>query len=606
MRSHHIIFQFWLSYVAGMVCLGWILSYLDNYRWMGIAGLFLFLTCTAIFGKSFSRIDPEKKRELKADLTFAPFLILLALIILAGTIYPTAVLDSLSYRIPRILMWLQEGRVHFIDNPDARLNFMTPVWEFASTPIYQASGFRFLWLGSAVSWCLLYLSMNVLIKSLGADPKTSRWLSIIPASSVGFVLQAASTMNDIWSAALVSISLAFNVSFEMDSERNFRNIVCSGLALALAAGAKPHFAILALPWIIWFFFSNSRPLAAVSWKWVPAAALLAILCSPIPTFISNHLHYGNWTGPAGDGSFGLGSPWQNLLFGGVMFLWSVFQPSVNPWAQRMGDFADSVITGAAGNVPNRFQLISQQVAVVDTASIGLIVASVVIIGIIIALRSSSTSPKWAKLSAITGIACILIAISQVVPGTLGRSFIGFLVLLIPLGLVGFLRLDRRWIVALSSLSVTTGILALALSPGHPLWPAHTLAKWNPKLSEFLKPYLAFQERGRAGISLCHKIPPDAGEIAVLANGDQNLIHLWGAGTPKHHVRFFPRDVTLDDLASQGPEFIILAGAVDGTYLDLPAEIENDPRFSVIATELYQTRNDRGPETWLLIQKKENF
>ena len=209
------------------------------------ASVILVSVITILSCKSWCITPHTDRKQLCGVLLFAPFLILLVVIILTGSLYFTTALDSLSYRIPRMLMWLQEGRVHYINNPDARLNFMTPVWEFASTPIYQITGFRFLWLGSAISWVLLYLSLFVTSFCISSNADSRKWLTMIPAASVGFVLQASSTMNDIWAAALVLISLVFIIAFE--KKPSFGDIVSSGLALSLAAGVKPHFAVLGLP-----------------------------------------------------------------------------------------------------------------------------------------------------------------------------------------------------------------------------------------------------------------------------------------------------------------------------------------------------------------------
>ena len=602
MSSYRNIFNLWLSYVAGMVCFGWLLSAMGGYRWMGAAALPLVCTLAFLFHRSWRVIHPQEKECLKNDLSFLPFLLLLILIALAGSLYITAVLDSLSYRIPRMLMWLQEGRIHYIDNPDFRLNFMTPIWEFASTPLYQAAGFRLLWLGSGISWILLYLAFVYFSRKLGADSKSARWLAIIPSASVGFVLQAASTMNDVWAAAFIAISLAFILMFEEKQE--FRDLISSGLALALAAGAKPHFVVLALPWLIWFCLSKSKPICSVRWGWALPVAALAVVCSPLPTFITNHLHYGSFKGPAGESGFALGSWWVNILLGSLKMGWQIVQPPLNPWARSLEHMTDSWIkdSGLLDLAP-RFEIGVREISIVDAASLGLFTVLILAAGAWTIIRKRSHIPAWASYSAIAGAFGFFVAVSQVVPGTLGRSFLGFLILALPLFMSGLILMKRKTIIFGASLCSLLAMAVIMISPSHPLFPLKWLTRNNPKLSTYLKPYFDFQERTIAGISLVEKIPLGCREIGILSNSDQNLIHLWGRSAAKKHVRFYPAEVSLDKLYQSKPDCIIVAGSVEGVYNGLREQLYADPRFEIIAEEFYQTKNARGPELWSLIQKR---
>ena len=499
-------------------------------------------------------------------------------------------------------MWLQEGGIHFIDNPDGRLNFMTPVWEFATTPIYQATGFHLLWLGSAISWSLLYLAFIFISHNLGADPKTARWLAMIPAASVGFVLQAASTMNDIWAAAFITMSLCFILMFE--EKKEFCDLVSSGMALSLAAGAKPHFAVLALPWMVWFFLSKSKPIKSIRWNCVLPLTVVALICSPLPTFISNQMHYGSFKGPAGEGGFALGAWWVNILLGSVMMAWSVFQLPINPWARAMDSQIKTWIDSSyLHTLAPRFGIGAREISIVDSASLGLIAGIILSFGAYLTIRKREDYPSWVRYAAISGIFGFLVAVSQVVPGTLGRSFLGFIAVIIPFCMLGLLHVNRKFIIIGSMVCVLVSMGSIILSPSHPLLPLKSATATSPKINQYLKPYFAFQDRTNAGMNLVKKIPDGSHEIGILAHSDQTLIHLWGTQSPKNKVRFYPRNATPDTLYQGFSEFLIIAGSVSGDYLDLREKLISDVRFEMIAEEKYQTKNERGPETWTLIKKK---
>jgi hypothetical protein len=608
MSSYRNIFNLWLSYVAGMVCFGWLLSAMDAYRWMGAAALLLACTLAFLFHRSWRGIQPEEKERLKNDLRFPPFLILLLLITLAGSLYTSSVLDSLSYRIPRMLMWLQEGGIHYIDNPDARLNFMTPIWEFASTPLYQAAEFRLLWLGSGISWILLYLAFIFISGKLGADPKTSRWLAMIPSASVGFVLQAASTMNDVWAAAFIAISLVFILAFE--EKRNFSDLVSSGLALSLAAGAKPHFAVLALPWLLWLVLSHSRPLAAIRWKWVVPTAFLGLVCSPLPTFISNHIHYGSFKGAAGDGGFGIGPWWMNLLLGTVMMLWQTIQLPINPLAGVINAlFQDFAASSGLSEVAPRFKIASAELPIVDNSSIGFVAALAICIGFVVALRHRTSVPKWIKYCLMAGVFGFLVAVSQVVPSTLGRSFVPFVVLVIPTALFGLARLRHGHLKILSIITVGCAFFSIAVSPSHPLWPTKTIAARLPKFEQGFSRYINPQKKPYAGISAVNIVPLDAPEIGIMAVGDHSLIRLWDQRNPSIKVRFLPSQTSTDDLARKGPEWFILIAAdpesPDALFGKLAVDLRTDTRFERVFSDQFVAVGARGPEQWLVYRRTMN-
>jgi hypothetical protein len=608
MERHLIIFRLWLCYTAGMVCFGWILSLAGAYHWMGVAALLLILICARIFRKPFSRLDSASRRELRADLTFPPYLILLVLIVLAGTLYITAVLDSLSYRIPRMLMWLQEGRLHFIDNPDFRMNFMSPFWEFVSTPIYQATGLRFLWLGSAVSWCLLYLSFVHLATQAGVDRTKLRWIAIIPTASVGFVLQAASTMNDIWAASLLAISLCFILGFE--EKKRFWDMVASGLALALAANGKAHFAVLALPWLLWFFLSKSKPLHSVKWAWAAPVALLVLLCSPLPTFISNHIHYGSFKGAAADGGFGLGAWWLNIILGTVMMLWQMIQLPINPLSGTINTrFQDLATSSGLADLAPRFKIASTELPIVDSSSIGFVASLAIFIGFFLALRNRANMPAWIKYGLMAGIFGFLVAVSQVVPGTLGRSFLAFVILVIPVAIYGLARLRSNHLKMLSLVVVGSALFSVIVSPSHPLWPAKTIAARLPQFQDQFSRYFNLQKKPYAGISVVAKVPQDVSEIGIMAVGDHSLIRFWHADNAKMKVRFLSGTTSVDALASDGPRWFILIAAnpsaPDSLFGKLAADLLVDSRFQQVFSDRFVAISARGPELWTLYCRKDN-
>lgn len=596
-----VLAKFWIVFLASMVGGGWLLSLFGHYELMGWWAVPSLLLAFRVGRAGASGLSPQERRELVSALTFAPFLVLLGLVVLAGLLYTTAVLDSLSYRIPRMQIWLQEGVVRFIDNPDARINFMTPIWEFAKTPVYLVSGFRLLWIGSAVSWVLLYLVFHSWAAAQGGDAEKARWVALALASGTGFVLQAASTMNDIWACALIGVAIAFALRFER--EAGSTDPLWSGVAFALACGAKPHFAVLALPWLLWFFFAKSRPWRGVAWRWLPLGGAVAILCSPLPTFVSNHIHYGSFKGGAGDGGFGLGGRTAlNLPLGGAMLAWQAVQPPVNPVAREIEAKIDERLEALGrDDWAPRFKLSSRELATVDYASLGFVLAVISVAGLFSAWRHRRHLPPWIWWVAASGLFGLAVAVAQVVPGTLGRSFLAFFVPMLAPVALALAAWPLPVLRTAAILAAMSAAFSTAMSPSHPLWPVSTVAGLSETARSKAAPYLAFRERSQAGLDLVDAIPQDARSVGILANADQPLIHLWRRHGNRLEVVFFPATATPSDVASAPISHVVVAGSVEGVYLSWHDKLDENPHFSLMLRSEHQSKNERGRETWSLFE-----
>ncbi|RFC41661.1 MAG: hypothetical protein DUW69_002569, partial [Verrucomicrobia bacterium] len=91
---------------------------------------------------------PDCDRLIAAGL----LVLLLALTVIAALAQP-AVLDALTYHLPRIGAWLQDGRVHVLATTDARLNFVADipdiVWAWLTGGV--GAGFRLVVLAQALT-----------------------------------------------------------------------------------------------------------------------------------------------------------------------------------------------------------------------------------------------------------------------------------------------------------------------------------------------------------------------------------------------------------------------------------------------------------------------
>src|SRR5258706_9278904 len=112
-------------------------------------------------------------------------------------------LDSLTYRLPRIWLWLQEGRVHHVLSAEPRLNYMPQVWELATVPLIQIAGDRLVWFWTFASWIVLYLVAYDWALDVSNEVKKSQKMAFIASTSAFAVLQAGSSATDLFATALV-------------------------------------------------------------------------------------------------------------------------------------------------------------------------------------------------------------------------------------------------------------------------------------------------------------------------------------------------------------------------------------------------------------------
>ena len=118
----------------------------------------------------------------------------------------------------------------------------------------------------------------------------------------------------------------------------------------------------------------------------------------------------------------------NVLLGPIMFFWQAVQPPINPLAFLFNVPLEQAVSAARLKtlVPN-FTLAASIVNMVITASMGLVTFSLLIAGIILAVRRNPGKWRlWQSWAAVAGMVGLFIAFSQVVPMTIGRAYCGFL------------------------------------------------------------------------------------------------------------------------------------------------------------------------------------
>ena len=183
--------------------------------------------------------------QLAASLTLAA---LGAATLAAATLYPVTNWDSLTYHLPRVVMWMQNQSVDLFPTAEPRMLFSSVFAEYVILHLkVLAAGGGFTgiwsdWLAGLVQWVAYGVSVStvsLIAKSLGAQQR-GQWAAALAAASVPMaVLQASTTQVDLTAAAWCLVATLLLVqAVEHQENVSWLYAGLSGLAVGLAALSK--------------------------------------------------------------------------------------------------------------------------------------------------------------------------------------------------------------------------------------------------------------------------------------------------------------------------------------------------------------------------------
>ena len=185
-----------------------------------------------------------------------PALTLLGLFVLASMLLgayliimvPPNIYDSLSYHLPRVAYWLQNGTLHHFQTPDpikiVHQGYNSEIgllWLTALWGTDQLTGFM-QWFAVILTTVAIY----GLARQLDFSKPASLFAALIWNTFTIVVLQATSTKNDILVAFFVIAAFYFLRHGLQDTRRTYSpNLILFGLAFGLALGTKSMVILIA-------------------------------------------------------------------------------------------------------------------------------------------------------------------------------------------------------------------------------------------------------------------------------------------------------------------------------------------------------------------------
>ena len=529
---------FWVLLSSWLVASGWGLSSINELNAVG------YVVALAIFAILIGALSQNRivafrppcaarlRRRFARPLPLI-FLLCLAGAFVGGAIYPPTNYDAITYRIPRVLHWLNEGHWHWIPAWNNRMNYSATGFEWLMAPLFAIFRTdRLFFLVNVVSYALLPGLLYSAFTLLGISRRVAwAWMWLLPTGYC-FVTQAGSIGNDTFAAVYFLTALVFGI-------RGWRNgsMFCVSLCMisaGLLTGAKASniplllpIAVVLVPGILKALVcdgsrergqilspstsgistpaSASNPKNSMT-KHVPCSAtgksdfgfngfalrishftfavLAALAVSFVPLAVINIQHTGDWSGdPTNSGKMKLSDPISGLVGNSLQLAVGCVAPPVFPisgsWNQLTRQIVESPgLTRIHKGFP-RLSLSLVELPSEEGAGLGFglsVLLAVSAVGGILLRPRGIQSP----LAMLVGLCCwvalgaYMLKLGSESTARLVAAYYPGIVIPI-LALAPQARLvTLRWWKSLAVIAALSALIPLALAPPRPLLPVDSL------------------------------------------------------------------------------------------------------------------------------------
>ena len=164
--------------------------------------------------------------------------LILAVTFATALLYPPNNFDSMTYHLPRVAHWIQNGQVAHYPTAIIRQIYLTPLAEFAILHLQLLTGGDFFanlvqWASFPVLICLGFL----IGAELGLNDRRQFLAAVTIATLPMAILQASSTQNDLVASSFI---MAFALyMLRLRQRLSFENSIPAAVSLGLAMLTKP-------------------------------------------------------------------------------------------------------------------------------------------------------------------------------------------------------------------------------------------------------------------------------------------------------------------------------------------------------------------------------
>lgn len=543
--------------------------------------------------------------------------LLLLLLAAAGSVHRPNSIDALTYRLPRVLHWLDAGHWHWLAGEHARMNYSATGAEWLSAPVLAlAHSARPLVLYNLLAFALLPGLLFVTLRGLGATGRAAwRWMWLAPCA-LGAALQAGGIGNDLLGLTYLLAAGAMAARAGPAGRQVWLAGAC--IALGLMTGIKASNLALVPAGLVCVVVAASRTRARriPTWRALAWGGGLAVVVSAAPTLLLNHGHTGAWSGdPANVTRVQVGSPAAAMAGNSLMVVVQNAAPPVLPGAAAWTRWSDANLLPAwraafGDRTFPRFTLRLAELPQEEWAGLGLCFVALLLTELVLARTQWRRPPpvaRWFLWLGVGGWAAFFALMGSEMPARLLLPFY-----LVPLAAVaitaGGLEPSRRpvWRVA-AGLTVLAAGGALLGSPARPLLPVATLLRQGCTLAPDCavlqraeRTYRVYRERGDMLAPVRSSLAPTDRVIGFLATDDDSDWSLW---QPLGGGRRVVLLGALDDAAGAGVDAVVVRA--DAVWPGAVAEWRTrlrDAGFVATAVHELQVKASRPTEWWLVARR----
>ena len=331
----------WLIYAGWSATAGWFLS---AFGVLGAGGYGIaFLILCALSATWWVTSAPARRARVISywrlrNPAFLAWVIVAVVALIGGVLHAPTNYDALTYRLPRVMYWLQEGQWFWLGALNVRMDIAGTGVEWMSAPLLLIpGGSRALFLLNYVPFLLLPGLFFSTAVSLGIRPRHARWWMWLFPLAYGFALQAGGIGNDMIGAALGLAAASF--ALKAPSHRPVLCLFLSALAIAVLSGIKVTTFPACLPLAgLWAFMAFRTWGLSRTILNAFAFGLVLIPVSLLPCLFLNWKYSGSLTGnPDNIYDLQVHAPAAGLAGNSLQLFLSSIQPPLLPLASRLND-----------------------------------------------------------------------------------------------------------------------------------------------------------------------------------------------------------------------------------------------------------------------------
>ncbi len=223
-------------------------------------------------------------------------ILLLGLALLAALAEPL-VHDALAYRLPRIGLWLSEGRISHFETADARINYMPWVSDLLAVWLLGAttSGWLLVALPQTLGGALLLVATIALGRQAGLSRAASLGAAFLVLGLANIAVQFTTAQTDLFVAGVLAAAFCLWQGAILRG----RGSVGGGLGAALALGSKGTvFYVAPGLFVVVVYLAVKHRMKWRQWRLTFMGAVLGLVLWVVPAYGMNFMTYGSAFGPA--------------------------------------------------------------------------------------------------------------------------------------------------------------------------------------------------------------------------------------------------------------------------------------------------------------------